>query len=143
MTGPVQCRQLVLTMDVPISVEFDEIIQMFNIQVMELALEYKLLADWVWSKQDSGHRPIQPIRIYQNNPWGVQDVEPGPVPDLHTLDLSVRSYTCLKREGITTVAALCERSYGDLLDIRQLGYKSVDEIVQRLAKDGFSLKGES
>jgi DNA-directed RNA polymerase alpha subunit len=128
-------------MDVPATVEFDEVITMFNVQVMELALEYKMLADWVWSQSDAA-RPIQPIRIGRNNPWGVEE-EPKMWSDLHTLDLSVRSYTCLKREGITTIAALCEHSYADLLDIRNFGFKSADEVVARLAQDGLSLKEKS
>ena len=61
-----------------------------------------------------------------------------PVDDLH---LSVRSYNCLKREGIHTVGELVSRSEQDLLDIRNFGSKSIDEVKDKLAELGLSLKG--
>ena len=60
-----------------------------------------------------------------------------PVDDLH---LSVRSYNCLKREGIHTVGELVSRSEQDLLDIRNFGSKSIDEVKDKLAELGLSLK---
>ncbi|MBE6477953.1 MAG: DNA-directed RNA polymerase subunit alpha [Propionibacteriaceae bacterium] len=60
-----------------------------------------------------------------------------PVDDLH---LSVRSYNCLKREGIHTVGELVSRSEQDLLDIRNFGSKSIDEVKEKLAELGLSLK---
>nr|WP_076389806.1 DNA-directed RNA polymerase subunit alpha [Vaginimicrobium propionicum] len=56
------------------------------------------------------------------------------------LKLSVRSYNCLKREGIHTVGELVSRSEQDLLDIRNFGTKSIDEVKQRLAEMDLSLK---
>ena len=53
---------------------------------------------------------------------------------------SVRSYNCLKREGVTTVGQLVEKSEQDLLDIRNFGQKSIDEVKQKLAEMGLSLK---
>ncbi len=60
-----------------------------------------------------------------------------PVEDL---DLTVRSYNCLKREGINTVGDLVARSEQDLLDIRNFGAKSIDEVKQKLFDMGLSLK---
>ena len=60
-----------------------------------------------------------------------------PVEDL---DLSVRSYNCLKREGIHTVGELVARSEEDLLDIRNFGSKSILEVKVTLHNLGLSLR---
>ncbi len=59
---------------------------------------------------------------------------------IEDLDLTVRSYNCLKREGIHTVGELINRSEADLLDIRNFGSKSIDEIKAKLHSMGMSLK---
>lgn len=59
---------------------------------------------------------------------------------IEDMDLSVRSYNCLKREGVITVGQLVERSEDDLLDIRNFGQKSIEEVKQKLAEMGLSLK---
>lgn len=56
------------------------------------------------------------------------------------LNLTVRSYNCLKREGIHTVGELVGRSEQDLLDIRNFGQKSIDEVKAKLAEMDLSLK---
>ena len=56
------------------------------------------------------------------------------------LKLTMRSYNCLKREGIHTVSELVSRSEQDLLDIRNFGSKSIDEVKLRLHEMGLSLK---
>ncbi|NLT30707.1 MAG: DNA-directed RNA polymerase subunit alpha, partial [Propionibacterium sp.] len=56
------------------------------------------------------------------------------------LNLTVRSYNCLKREGIHTVSELVSRSEQDLLDIRNFGSKSIDEVKQKLHEMGLALK---
>ncbi|HEY8371565.1 MAG TPA: DNA-directed RNA polymerase subunit alpha C-terminal domain-containing protein, partial [Pseudonocardiaceae bacterium] len=59
---------------------------------------------------------------------------------IEDLDLTVRSYNCLKREGIHTVGELVSRSEADLLDIRNFGAKSIDEVKMKLAALGLTLK---
>ena len=59
---------------------------------------------------------------------------------IEDLDLTVRSYNCLKREGIHTVGELITRSEADLLDIRNFGSKSIDEIKAKLHSMGMALK---
>ena len=59
---------------------------------------------------------------------------------IEDLDLTVRSYNCLKREGIHTVGELVARSEADLLDIRNFGAKSIDEVKDKLTRMGLSLK---
>jgi len=59
---------------------------------------------------------------------------------IEDLDLTVRSYNCLKREGIHTVGELVGRSEADLMDIRNFGSKSIDEVKAKLHSMGLSLK---
>ena len=59
---------------------------------------------------------------------------------IEELDLTVRSYNCLKREGINTVGELISRTEADLLDIRNFGQKSIDEVKMKLAAMGLALK---
>ena len=56
------------------------------------------------------------------------------------LDLSVRSYNCLKRAGIHTVRQLVEFSENDLLNIRNFGVKSIEEVKDKLESMGLGLK---
>ena len=59
---------------------------------------------------------------------------------IEDLDLSVRSYNCLKREGINNVAELVSLSESQLMNIRNFGQKSVDEVRDKLTEMGLSLK---
>jgi DNA-directed RNA polymerase subunit alpha len=58
------------------------------------------------------------------------------------LDLSVRSYNCLKRANIHTVEDLTKRTEDDMLKVRNLGRKSLEEVVKKLEDLGFSLKDQ-
>ena len=59
---------------------------------------------------------------------------------IEELDLSVRSYNCLKRAGINTVQELTERTMDDMIKVRNLGKKSLEEVEQKLDALGLSLK---
>ena len=59
---------------------------------------------------------------------------------IEDLDLSVRSYNCLKRAGIHSVRQLVEFSENDLLNIRNFGVKSIEEVKDKLESMGLSLK---
>ena len=61
---------------------------------------------------------------------------------IEDMDLTVRSYNCLKREGIHTVGELVARSEADLLDIRNFGAKSIDEVKIKLAGHGPRAQGQ-
>jgi DNA-directed RNA polymerase subunit alpha len=82
-----------------------------------------------------------------------QGLTVGPAPDTTTLtgdmaltieelNLSVRSYNCLKREGINTVGDLVQKTEAELLDIRNFGQKSIDEVKAKLEELGLELKPE-
>jgi len=59
---------------------------------------------------------------------------------IEELDLSVRSYNCLKRAGINSVQELVLKSEEDMMKVRNLGKKSLEEVEQKLAALGFNLK---
>ncbi|MBP3480115.1 MAG: DNA-directed RNA polymerase subunit alpha [Clostridia bacterium] len=61
---------------------------------------------------------------------------------IEELDLSVRSFNCLKRAGINTVEDLTNRSEEDMMKVRNLGRKSLDEVIGKLASLELSLKRE-
>ena len=58
---------------------------------------------------------------------------------IEELDLSVRSYNCLKRAGINTVEDLANKTEDDMMKVRNLGRKSLDEVLKKLEELGLSL----
>ena len=58
------------------------------------------------------------------------------------LDLSVRSFNCLKRAGINTVEDLINKSEEDMMKVRNLGRKSLEEVIAKLNSFGFTLKND-
>ncbi|MBP5295525.1 MAG: DNA-directed RNA polymerase subunit alpha [Lachnospiraceae bacterium] len=60
--------------------------------------------------------------------------------NIDELELSVRSYNCLKRANINTVEELCNKSQDEMMKVRNLGKKSLDEVVSKLRELGLSLK---
>ena len=61
---------------------------------------------------------------------------------IEEMDLSVRSYNCLKRANINTVDDLIKKSKNDMLKVRNLGLKSIEEVVAKLETYGLSLRDE-
>ena len=61
---------------------------------------------------------------------------------IEELDMSVRSFNCLKRAGIDTVEDLTNRTEEDMIKVRNLGKKSLEEVIQKLASLGLTLKKE-
>ena len=59
---------------------------------------------------------------------------------IEELDLSVRAYNCLKRVGINTVAELVQRNQEDMMKVRNLGKKSLEEVEQKLEALGLGLR---
>lgn len=59
---------------------------------------------------------------------------------IEEMDLSVRSYNCLKRAGINTVEDLIKKSRSDMLKVKNLGIKSIDEVIAKLESYGLSLR---
>jgi DNA-directed RNA polymerase subunit alpha len=67
---------------------------------------------------------------------GVEDVL------IEELDLGVRSYNCLKREGIQTVGDLVSKTEAELLNIPNFGKKSIEEVVEKLEARGLALRSD-
>lgn len=67
----------------------------------------------------------------------IQDERP-----VEDLELTVRSYNCLKREGVDTIGQLATMTEEELMNIRNLGMKSVDEIRSKLTEYGYQLESE-
>ncbi|NLG67428.1 MAG: hypothetical protein GX536_06920, partial [Actinobacteria bacterium] len=61
---------------------------------------------------------------------------------IEELELSVRSYNCLKREGLEKVGDLISRTEAELLNIPNFGKKSIDEVRDRLARLGLKLRSD-
>ena len=59
---------------------------------------------------------------------------------IEELDLSVRAYNCLKRAGINTISELVQRNQEDMMKVRNLGRKSLEEVEQKLEALGLSLR---
>ena len=61
---------------------------------------------------------------------------------IEDLELSVRSFNCLKRAGIATVEDLVNKSETDMMKVRNLGKKSLDEVTNKLRSLGFDFASE-
>jgi len=99
----------------------------------------------------AGHTLVELFGLFRELNEEAEGIDVGPSPaevadiaafsmPIEDLDLTVRSYNCLKREGIHTVGELVGRSEADLLDIRNFGSKSIDEVKVKLAGLGLALK---
>ena len=62
--------------------------------------------------------------------------------NIDELELSVRSYNCLKRAGINTVQELCSKTSDDMMKVRNLGRKSLEEVLAKLKELGLSLNDQ-
>ncbi|SOD72455.1 DNA-directed RNA polymerase subunit alpha [Jatrophihabitans sp. GAS493] len=99
----------------------------------------------------AGHTLVELFGLFRELNDEAEGIDVGPSPSevadiaafsmpIEELDLTVRSYNCLKREGIHNVGELVGRSEADLLDIRNFGQKSIDEVKVKLAGLGLALK---
>lgn len=69
----------------------------------------------------------------------VSEVEETPTMTIEELELSVRAYNCLKRASINSMSELLKKSEHDLLNIKNFGKKSSDEVIERLHHFGLDL----
>jgi DNA-directed RNA polymerase subunit alpha len=99
----------------------------------------------------AGSTLVELFQLFQGLGEGTGGLVLGPEPGedevsgilaqpIEDLDLTVRSYNCLKREGVTTVSELTQKSEEDLLEIRNFGQKSIDEVKAKLEELSLSLK---
>lgn len=95
---------------------------------------------------------IEHIQIFEvSDKFTGKDILTGPkqsgMPDIlgksiEEMELSVRSFNCLKRAGIHTVEDLIKKSEEDMLKVRNLGRKSLDEVIAKLQSYGLSLRNQ-
>lgn len=70
----------------------------------------------------------------------IVDVNPFASMQIEELDLSVRSYNCLKRANVQTVAELTQKTEEEMMKVRNLGKKSLKEVKEKLAEKGLSFR---
>jgi DNA-directed RNA polymerase subunit alpha len=99
----------------------------------------------------AGSTLVELFQLFSNLGEGTGGLVLGPDPEevvvsgvlaqpIEDLELTVRSYNCLKREGVTTVGELVQKSEEDLLEIRNFGQKSIDEVKAKLEELDLTLK---
>jgi len=99
----------------------------------------------------AGTTLVELFGLFRELNTAAEGIEIGPSPTdaamaadmalpIEDLELTVRSYNCLKREGIHSVGELVTRSEADLMDIRNFGAKSIDEVKAKLVELGLALK---
>lgn len=86
-----------------------------------------------------GGAPEQAAEILLETPAEAKSSEDDIL--IEELEIGVRSYNCLKREGIQTVGDLIKRSEAELMNIPNFGKKSIEEVKENLAKLGLALRG--
>ncbi len=88
---------------------------------------------------------LEKLADVMNGEGIIQEPKVDPLPQIldksiEDMDLSVRSFNCLKRAGIHTIRDLTQKAEDDMLKVRNLGRKSLDEVIQKLASYGLKLK---
>ena len=90
-------------------------------------------------EEDEDGYPGQALRAGDQQPAKGSGFDDTPIEEL---ELGVRSYNCLKREGVETVGDLINKSEQELMCIPNFGRKSIEEVRERLEKNNLKLKGE-
>ncbi|MBO4412160.1 MAG: DNA-directed RNA polymerase subunit alpha [Lachnospiraceae bacterium] len=90
------------------------------------------LALFIDLSEDAKHAEVM---VEKSEPNGVKVM----TMNIDELELSVRSFNCLKRAGIDTVEQLCSKTAEDMMKVRNLGRKSLDEVLAKLKELGLSL----
>jgi len=104
-----------------------------------LSLGSKILAEHLNLFMDISPVAAEANVMVEAEPVAVSASDSAPIEDL---DLSVRSYNCLKRAGINTIVELTDRTEADMMKVRNLGRKSLDEIQEKLTEMGLGFRKE-
>ncbi len=133
------------------AVEHTRVEQMTNYDKLVLDIETNGAISPKEAFAAAGRTMVELLALVANLSEDAQGLSLGPAPEdmarasdlalpIEELDFSVRSYNCLKREGVATVGDLIQRTEQDLLDIRNFGQKSIDEVKAKLAAMGLGLR---
>ena len=103
---------------------------------MAVSMAAKVLSDHLKLFIDLSDKPLRPVlKESDETPEGGRlDMT------IDELELSVRSYNCLKRAGINTVGELCNKTPDDMMKVRNLGRKSLEEVLAKLQDLGLGLR---
>ena len=104
-------------------------------QAAELLIEHFVQIAGISGK--SFHREVEEVAVVDSEVVEASSDEPSITID--ELELSVRAYNCLKRASINSMAELLKKSEHDLLNIKNFGKKSSDEVIERLRHFGLDL----
>ncbi|WP_220741038.1 DNA-directed RNA polymerase subunit alpha [Leuconostoc miyukkimchii] len=104
-----------------------------------LSLGSKILAEHLNLFMDISPVAAEANVMVEAEPVAISASDSAPIEDL---DLSVRSYNCLKRAGINTIVELTDRTEADMMKVRNLGRKSLDEIQEKLTEMGLGFRKE-
>ncbi|TMK19431.1 MAG: DNA-directed RNA polymerase subunit alpha [Actinobacteria bacterium] len=133
------------------SVEATRVEQMTNYDKLILDVETNGAITPKEAFAAAGRTLVELLGLVAQQSEDAQALTLGPAPEdvaqasalampIEEMDLSVRSYNCLKREGVGTVGDLIQRTEQDLLDIRNFGQKSIDEVKAKLQAMGLGLR---
>ncbi|MEO0949468.1 MAG: DNA-directed RNA polymerase subunit alpha C-terminal domain-containing protein, partial [Cyanobacteria bacterium J06641_5] len=78
--------------------------------------------------------PLKDLTLIEGKEDEVEDPDPAGQIPIEELQLSVRAYNCLKRAQINSVSDLLDYSHEDLLEIKNFGQKSAEEVIEALRK---------
>ncbi len=101
-----------------------------------IGMAAKILTDQLSIFTKLTDQPVQPLNPEPEESSAGKNMEMT----IDELDLSVRAFNCLKRAGINTVGELVQKSQEDMMKVRNLGKKSLEEVGQKLAALGLSLR---
>jgi DNA-directed RNA polymerase subunit alpha len=132
-------------------VEPTRVEQMTNYDRLILDIETDGSIDPTEALSSAGSTLVELFQLFAGMGEGAGGLVLGPEPGedevsgvmatpIEDLDLTVRSYNCLKREGVATVGDLVQKTEEDLLEIRNFGQKSIDEVKAKLEDLSLSLR---
>ena len=104
-------------------------------QAADLLIEHFVQISSITGK--TSHKDIEEKAVVMEESH--EETEQEPSITIDELELSVRSYNCLKRAGINTVEELINKTPEDMMKVRNLGRKSLDEVLAKLKELGLSL----
>lgn len=106
-----------------------------------LSIASKILRDHLAILQNIDESALEEVE----KPEVVQEEAPNNLQSkmIEDLELSVRSYNCLKRAGITTVEELCQKTEDEMMHVRNLGKKSLKEVKEKIYSLGLSFKSSN
>ncbi len=107
---------------------------------MSVALASKILVDHLSVLENVQDAVVEMDSVIKD--LGGETVNKGMVMMIEDLDLSVRSYNCLKRAGIQTVEELTQKTEEEMMRVRNLGKKSLKEVKDKILEHGLSFKSE-